>query len=62
MVEGLKAAISAHIAANPAALAAHQTDHLQLNLPPTAGHGPAAIGRAAGHQIAGALTRPQGGR
>lgn len=61
MVESLKAALGAQIAANPAALAAQQTDHLQLNLPPTAGHGPAAIGRAAGQQVAGALTRPQQG-
>ncbi|MDI6835481.1 MAG: hypothetical protein QMD99_07175 [Rhizobiaceae bacterium] len=62
LTEGLRTALVAQLGANAGALTGQGgTDHLRLTVPQHAGHGPAALGRLAGHKIAAALTRPKGG-
>lgn len=62
LAAGLRTALTAQLAANPGGLTGQGADHLRVSLPQGAGQGPAALGRSAGRQIAGALTRPKGGR
>lgn len=62
LAEGLRTALTAQLAANAGALIGQGSDHLRVSLPQGAGQGPSALGRSAGHQIAGVLTRPKGGR
>lgn len=62
LVSALRETLAARLAADPAALLHLQgADRLRLTLPPARAEGPAALGRAAGDRIAGALTGPRKG-
>lgn len=62
LASALREALAQHLAADPAALAGLGADHLSVTLPTGVSAGPAALGQAAGQQIAAALSSSKGGQ
>jgi hypothetical protein len=61
LASALRESLAAHLAADPAALAGIGTDRLSVTVPAAQPGRPAALGQAAGQQIATALSARKGG-
>ena len=61
LTSALRESLAAQLAADPAALTGAGTDRLQVTIPTAQPRHPAALGQAAGQQIATALSGRKGG-